>query len=304
MNYRPGWYQRLLETRPETVADALLQFAVSELRSGRDPSTAPLWGLAHDGAYSRVAQQASLPLLEAFPARCSLAQLWSLDSLLWAAFQHASRTQLRDTIERKLAVPGMNVAQRARWLAAGVIVSPETHLEALEAFAKAGRKQQRVLQLAAFFHPEDRLSGLSEKLGEQLETPVAEFLIHLVGASTRPDEWPNGNVAPTMQASELVRAHIQRLANLPTREASDALDRLSADPALPRWCDVLSQARDSQQVIRRDANYRHPSIEQVCQTLAGGTPANAADLKALVTDRLEEIAQQNRTGNTDDWCQY
>ena len=57
-------------------------------------------------------------------------------------------------------------------------------------------------------------------------------------------------------------------------------------------------------MIRRDAGYRHPDIEQVCQTLNGGTPANAADLAALLMDRLEELALDIRRGNTDDWRQY
>ena len=50
--------------------------------------------------------------------------------------------------------------------------------------------------------------------------------------------------------------------------------------------------------------FRHPNIEQVCRTLNDGPPANAGDLAALVTDRLEEIGAQIRNGNTDDWRQY
>ena len=57
-------------------------------------------------------------------------------------------------------------------------------------------------------------------------------------------------------------------------------------------------------MIRRDAGYRHPGIEQVCQTLNGGTPASAADLAALLMDRLQEVALDIRRGNTDDWRQY
>ena len=80
--------------------------------------------------------------------------------------------------------------------------------------------------------------------------------------------------------------------------------RVLADPALSRWRDALSRARDAQRVTRRDASYRHPTIEQVCRTLNGGTPANAADLAALVMDRLGEIARKIRGGPTSDWHQY
>ena len=302
-NYEPGWYRRLLETRPEAVAEAQVQVAVSELRSGRAPYDARLWEFVHNPAYAQVAERASLPLLEAFPSRCSLNQLQSLDYLLWAAMQHADRTQLQNLVEKKLSQPDtdMNVAQRAHWLAAGVIVSPEVHTELLEAFARTGRKQQRSLWLAEFFHLANRTMGPSEKLVEQLKTPVTELLIRLIGANVRPDEWPNES---PMHASSLVRALIQQLSSFPARDVSDALDRLHANPALLGWRDALSQARDSQQVTRRDANYHHPSVEHVRQTLEGGTPANSADLAALVTDLLEEMAARIRTGNTDDWRQY
>ena len=107
-----------------------------------------------------------------------------------------------------------------------------------------------------------------------------------------------------MKASDLVHKLIQRLAASPDPVASNALESLHADTALSRWRDVLAQAKDAQRVIRRDAGYRHPEIDQVCRTLDGGAPANAGDLAALVRDRLCELAVKIRTGNTDDWRQY
>ena len=136
-----------------------------------------------------------------------------------------------------------------------------------------------------------------------MEIPVIELLIRLVGSYLGPYEWKDEWNAE-IEDSELVRALIQRLAASPDKDASDALNSLLADTALSRWHDVLSQARNAQRVIRRDAGYRHPDIEQVCRTLHGGSPANAADLAALVMDRLCEIANQIQTGNTDDWRQY
>lgn len=107
-----------------------------------------------------------------------------------------------------------------------------------------------------------------------------------------------------MKASGLVNNLIQHLAASPSREASAALDRLLEDGGPSRWRGVLLPARDSQRVIRRDAGYRHPNVEQVCRTLNGGAPANAADLAALVRDNLCELAEKIRTGNTDDWRQF
>ena len=116
--------------------------------------------------------------------------------------------------------------------------------------------------------------------------------------------WVDGRETPVTKASALVSRLIQSLAESPAQEASDALESLHADTALSRWRDVLAHAKDTQRVIRRDAGYRHPKIDQICRTLNGGTPANAGDLAALVRDRLCDLAVKIRTGNTDDWRQY
>ena len=113
-----------------------------------------------------------------------------------------------------------------------------------------------------------------------------------------------GWVTPAGKTSRLVRDLIGRLSGSPDRDASLALDSLVDDPILQGWTGALSRSRDGQRVIRRDANYRHPTVEQVCSTLSGSTPANPADLACLLVDRLEELALRIHTSNTDDWRQY
>ena len=298
-DYRPEWYRRLLETQPEVVADVQVRFAVSEFRSDREGSY-KLWQLAHDPDHAQVARHASLPLLRAFPIRCKLKHIRALDHLLWAAIQHTDRALFQELIERKLSRKSLNVAQRVYWLAAGTIVLPGAYKDHLKALVQG--HERRIPHLAAFFCPEDRVRFSFD----ELESPVLELLIRLVGSYVGPDQWADesGLVTPAMESSGLVHKLIQNLAASPDRRAGVALDTLHADPALARWQDVLSQAQDAQRVIHRDAGYRHPNIEQVCRTLNGGTPANAGDLAALVMDRLCEIAASIRTGNTDDWRRY
>ena len=296
-DYRPGWYRRLITARPKIVAGVQVQFAICEFRSGRE-HIYKLAELAHDTDHDQVAKYASLPLLRAFPTRCKQKQIEGLDHLLWAAIQHADRASLEELIRRKLSRSSMNVAQRVHWLAAGIIVSPETYNASLSEFVQV--RESRIRYLVAFF--DSRVQFSFDVLG----TPGLELLIRLIGDYAGPDQWWNeeGLVTPAMQASRLVNGLIQRLAASPTKDASDALGRLLADSSLSRWRDVLSQAQDTQRVTWRDASYRHPTIEQVCQTLNGGTPANPGDLAALVMDRLAEIARKIRGGPTSDWRQY
>ena len=300
--YRPAWYQRLLAARPETVAAAQVEYAVSEFRSGRE-HVDKLWELAHDEAHAQVAKHASLPLLRAFPTRCTLKQIQNLGYLLWAALQYADRPLLRELIEKKLSRASMNDSQRVHWLAAGVIVSLRGHHDLLRTFVQG--RESRVQHLAAFLCLGDKMRFSFDELG----IPVVKPLLSLVGSSVGPDQrLANGPelvvVTPEMKASRLVYKLIQNLTASPGEEAHRTLTALLADPALSCWHDTLSQAQDAQRVIWRDASYRHPTIEQVCQTLKGGTPANPGDLATFVTDRLNELAVQIRTGNTDDWRQY
>ena len=298
LNYRPEWYRRLVAARPEIVAEVQVQFAICEFRGGRE-HIHKLWELAHDTDHAQVAKHASLPLLRAFPTRCKQKQIKDLDHLLWTAIQHADRISLQELIERKLSRKSMNDAQRLHWLAAGILVSPRTYNDLLRDFVQG--REGRIRHLAKFFFPDDQVQpSLPE-----LRVEVLELLIRLVGSYVGSDQLKaEGWVTPEMQAPRLVNDLIQRLAASPTKNASEALAVLLTDPALSRWRDVLSQAQDAQRVTWRDASYRHRTIEQVCRTLNGGTPADAADLAALVTDHLDEIARKIRGGPTSDWRQY
>ena len=294
-SYRPQWYERLLVTRPEMVAEVQVQFAISEFRSDRE-GIQKVWELVNDPCHAQVAKHAALPLLRAFPTRCKVGRISTLDYLLWVAIQHVDRASLLKLIRDKLTLKSMNGAQRVCWLAAGIVIAPRMYSKFLEDFSHG--REARIQHLVGFFHPDGReRSSALEGIG------VFGLLIRLVGRYTGPDQWLSEKESER-HASKLVSKLIQNLAACPAKAASDALGGLLADPELSSWHDELSHAQDAQRVIRRDARYRHPDIEQVGRTLDGGTPANAADLTALVLDRLDELDLQIRTGNTDDWRQY
>lgn len=104
--------------------------------------------------------------------------------------------------------------------------------------------------------------------------------------------------------AECVSQMVRTLADRPDQGSGDELARLCEEVPLNGWHPILEDAPDRQRVIRRDATYRHPRVEQVCQTLNGGTPANAGDLAALLVDRLNELGDRLRTESTDGWSQF
>ena len=294
-----GWYRRLLVERPRLVAEVLVQLGVASFRKGRE--YLPLFSkLAYDRAHAQVAKHACLPLLRAFPTRCKLQQLQLLDHLLWAAIKCADGKSLRELIQRKRSRPSMNDAQRVHWLAAGFALEPKTYQDELSNFVNG--REKRVRHLAEFFGQNRVPPSWFEDLG----IPGLERLVRLIGHCVGPELMDEqGWVTPEMEASRLVYNLIQRhLAGHLEWQAGEALRSLIEDPTMARWHNILSLARDTQQFHRRNAEFRHPTIEKVCQTLKGGKPANAGDLAALVIDRLQELAQAIRKGDTNAWRQY
>ena len=287
------------------VADVMIRSAMSAIRAGKEP-TPFRYGLAYELRDAEMAQLVSLPLLRGFPVRCKSEQLSTLDHLLWAALRHADRASFRKLIDMKLSRKSMGVSQRVHWLSAGLMLSPDEYRQPLEEFV--GGHDDRSRQLASFcspkgqphLGPDDDFSPVADGLN----TPTLELLIKLIGNAFGPVGMPWGWVRSEHLTQNKVRELIQRLASSPDKDATQALAALAADERLHKWKDELDEAVSRQRVIRRDASYCHPSVDQIGRTLNGGLPANAGDLSALALDRLEEIGERIRTGNTDDWHQY
>ena len=301
----PAWYGRWIKEAPTVVADVMIRSAMLAIRAGKE-HTPFRYGLAYELIDAEMAQLVSLPLLRGFPVRCKSEQLSTLDDLLWAALRHADRASLRKLIDMKLSRKSMGVSQRVHWLSAGLMLSPDEYRQPLEEFV--GGHDDRSRQLASFFSPkgqpyigpDDNFSPVADGLN----TPTLELLIKLIGSSFGPVGTPRGWVRSEHLPLNKVRELIKRLASSPDKDATQALAALAADEMLRKWKGELDEAVSRQRVIRCDASYCHPSVDQICRTLNGGLPANPGDLAALVLDRLEEISKRIRTDNTDDRRQY
>ena len=227
---RPAWYQQLLTTRPELVADVLVQCDAAEFRRGQEhllnfSHLNEIWAPDH----AQVAKHASLPLLRAFPIRCKLAHLGTLGNLLWAAIRYVDRPAFLDLIERKLARMSMNVGQRVYWLAAGLLVSSATYKDRLNNLVQG--REKHILHLTDFL-----CRSPKRFLIDALEIPQLQHLLRLVGRCVSPVEIRDARFhTSTGHASGLVKNLIQDLATSPDKAAGDALASLLADPTLSRW---------------------------------------------------------------------
>ena len=306
---RPSWHERWLDQDPALVLDVLRRCAAAGIRRGEDfpPGLSELSDITgHDDLMHDV----RLRLLRSFPLRVPNARLSLLEGLLSRALDHAldcsDVASLEDLIEQKLSRSSMSVGQRVRWLAVDAALSPVPGLPRLNDFV--GDDEARVGHFADFLGNQvefvqrrrDQVRTVWSVLSRSPEPATLRVLIEMLGPLFAPTEW-GGYISTAQSVSAFLTSVIGQLGSLPGSEAPDALSGLVGDTRLASWRGHLEIARENQRVIHRDASYTHPTIEQVQCTLENRRPANAADLAALLVDRLADIRDDICGGSTDSW---
>ncbi|MFZ3084967.1 NACHT domain-containing protein [Rhodoferax ferrireducens] len=295
----PVWFKQLLTQRPTVLAN-VLQRLISQQIGAKREHVDGLQVLALDADYAAVASQISPKLIADFPVKASKKQLPSLRLLIVSMMGRVSRETQLSLIASKLSTKGMDVAQHAYWLTAGVLLAPELYLERTQQFVE--KTQVRISHVFALVH-ERRGRG---RLQADLPVATQSFLIGLLGSRSNPS-WVRGSgwVTPEMEMGRYVESLISALAGKPDDAALDALTALQQRQDLKHWGDSLSRALYDQRITRRKALFKPASVAKVCQTLANKlNPANAADLFALTVDHLKQLIRGIRDSDTDDYDQY
>lgn len=311
---RPSWYRRALWIHPQAVADAFVAVNRARVRA-KEPPDRHLYDLARSDEYAEVARLAVPRMFTLFPSRCSAIQLETLRQVLWAALRHMCSAALRELVRRRLARKGMDTGQRAQWLATGALTTPEEVLPELVGFLSGeGATRSRHLEQRAH-HLVNFLVQDTNPLPNQ-EWPTAHLgtLIGVVCRWVRPssaywqassDQVISGkSLDASFKATPLVELWIDTLAKRVDEQAIAALGNLAEDPKLESWRGHLVRERDAQAQRFRKAQYRAPTLSEIKEAVDGGPPAGAADLAALVAEKLNWLANRIRNGNTDDWLQY
>ena len=292
----PRWYMELLDSAPDLVADVLVRTVRAEVRKGL-VLYSELRKLLREESHSSIARRAALPLLKLIPVRCTAPQLDGLELVLKAALLHCQKKELEALIEEKLARESMTAGQRVYWLAAGLFLAPTEYRQRLEDYVSFD--EERIEHLGKFLAGD--LFDLDWRLPvESLDVPSREAIIACVGRLHRPLSVDT----QAIRESEFVQVLVEQLGNDPSTEATGALARLLGMPDLEAWRPPLQHFQRLQAEVRRNASFAYPSIDAIRQTLANKRPANAADLSALVTNRLERLAREIRDGVASPWRQF
>lgn len=244
----PAWYRRAVRAHPLPCAHALVAVHKSLIRRGKDHNN-HLFALAGDSIYAEVARRGVPRLLGVFPTRCSRTQVSALHALLWAALVHVPREEFADRLRRRVAVRGMDVAQRAVWLGAGLIASAREFTPEAVSFVEEGR-EPRARHILRFLVPGWLREPAIPEPWVEWHTADIAALVRALGCWF--DPWWGGlgghrsrlgSSTFSLRTDGLIKRWLVILAERAERGAGQVLDSLAGDPALETWHDVIEEAK-------------------------------------------------------------
>ncbi|MCY4188464.1 MAG: hypothetical protein OXD30_08270 [Bryobacterales bacterium] len=301
-----AWYNALLASQPALVSGVAAQCAAGVFGGSRGISSW-FWEIADGQQGETVAASAVLGLLRSLPTRCNAAQVNRLDELLWRGLRFGWQSDLLALLEKRLARRGTDAGQRARWLGLGLICNPGEYADLLAEEVRGREPWAR--HLARFFvHPcrgFDDSPDVWHSYLKDFEPTSLALIFCLLGKFFSPVKLSGyAGVSEDFHVSQFLHRVLHELGSRPSSGASESLDSLLDDPAVSDWHSVFSAARTAQYTLRRDAEYRYPTLQQTCAALRDGPPASACDLAALAMDRLERVARRIPASNSNEWRQY
>ena len=305
-------HDRWLHQSPELVFDLLYRCAVAALKAGEThlPGLFDLDRLErqHTGDKGtrtellRRVNETRVRLLRAFPVRAPGSQLSLLDRLAGQALRYTDRAALAAVVEKKLRAKSATDAQKVRWLTAGALLSPSMHRDALREFT-AGN-DERTRHVAEFLRGSSDVGFMgSSIMGLWSDPALLRDVIALLGRLYKPQS-PDGFVTLEVDASDQIFRMVSLLGAMSSQEAQEALSSLAANPQLADWHAYIEHISEGQSVLVGDASYELPTIEQVQATLSNALPANAADLAALVVERLRDLSPRLQGDSNNLWRQF
>ncbi len=287
--YRPEWFRDLLRENPALVAGVVSWSAARKLETGVQLAI-EIHELAVADDHREVAAIACLPVLESFPSVKTDAALMMLCWSLNAALRNCDWSDVGRVIEERLGSTDLEPGERACWLTAGFLLTPDRYRGEFRGMAS---DDQCLKWLVTFVSVGTRPVDLTCRFA----CHDLELLVVALGTAHR-------CVGLTEDAYRCVSDVIAKFDDDPSPTATDTLERLSSVADVEPWLPAIAHAKNRQARKRRDHEYRYSGIAPVVRTLNNGPPANAGDLAALVFDELKGLATKIRDESTSDWRQH
>ncbi len=308
-NHIPRWYLQALAQYPETVANVLVSIHNACVRA-KIPPKQYLFDLAFDRHYAEVASRVVRRMFTVFPTRCAGNQLESLRLALWSAIlSHSMPTEeLKHLALKRLNRKNLDLGQRAQWLCVGLVVDRDHTLPLLKDFLLLGR-DSRTQDVLRFMSTNESGMSIFEDINQWSSQELAQ-LIQVLGSRLSPPV--NSEVGCWMGYQNYIRPQyrslldqwLQILAERIDHKSVELLTSLIKEPSLLIWKREIMSAHQQQRQKLRESMQSDPILRDLHDSLQGGAAASVADLAALTTDIIEELADQIRNHSTNDWRKY
>ena len=288
----PGWYRRLVAERPALVAPILARYAVPRLRRKGNTAITGLWALSRESGHRELARLVLPNLLGRFPLRASEVGRGELNRSLLAALHLLDDAEAARIVHQRLAQPGLDAAQRVCWLVADL----PYRADAAERLAEwVGKNERRAVTLGVALYEQGSLGRTVHRLSPSAVRRLIEVL-----APITPRELGSrsGWVTAANHREETVRGLFEALSSNPGNEARFELRALGESNRLGKWKEVVDYSVSVQQSTAREALFQAPDPAAVALAIANLSPANAADLQALVAQHLSDIEAELRGADT------
>jgi hypothetical protein len=293
----PEWFLYLVKTKPLLVSKILIAYAGASFKAHMKYVDG-IYPLASDVAYAQVARLSVPTLLRNFPTRNRASQLDQLNSLLWSALRY-EMPELPSIVAHKLGLKSLDHGQRVYFLLLGTLIDSGQYEQQLWDFV--GQSRQRIQHLSDFLS--NRLNDLPMEL--TLSARMYSKLIEIQTPWAEVD-WPTGGgvVTQAMNLGLHVRGLISKLAALGAPESLEEINRLLELPVLAKIRHYLLGSKHELMQKLRENNFSHPALIEVANILSNKSPTSSADLQAIVLDRLDQIAVDIQTSNSDLFRQF
>jgi hypothetical protein len=288
----PAWYRMVVLHRPSTVAPVVIRYLAPRLRRKTKQHLTGIWALGTEADHAALARLVLPPILESLPTRLGKAARGHLNTYLLAALHVLEPDRAARIVSRKLQQDAMDPAQRICWLVADL---PYRATAANELATLVARNERRATVLGEALQHQKTL----ERIVERLSPRAIGDLISLLAPISQP-AWRTGTgwVTPSDERNDTVHGLFRSLSSNPSPDARAILLDLVEAPGTQQWRETAQFSLHAQAAVARAASFVALTPGEIASVLQTCSPANHADLRALVVDHLEDLERTWRHADT------
>ncbi len=285
--------ETVLFTTEEGI-EAHFRASIEPQLANQTPHVQELYRFTRENRWRAVASRLGIEWLDTYPEMPADARTQLTMCALATPRQPAGQSVLL----RKPPSTGSDEERRLLWLLALFVLDFDNSRATLE---QAVATTPQLLWLTR-----DLVKWPGAEPFARLSIPQHAFIVQAFNAhwpnTQRPTGVTRGDVNK-WDASDYVRNTIFFIASRPAPEATDALQALTLGPAATYEA-TARRALAEQRQLRRDFEYKPPTVAHLQSVMTQGLPQSIDDMRAYFLDRLDTLQERMRGSNTDTWKTY